>query len=250
MKWSTPILSSLIVLAAQTLPAVAEPAVDEVVQRYLEARGGAEKWRAVRSLWSTGVYSTFSDHERYEMARRVGDIYRLDFKVLDGEAVRARDSEGPWWRHPLLQPEVARLEEGPYKALVERESYFGPLLLDAASKGISVKLAGPAEIEGIAVLELVVGLPGGAEERWFLDAETFLEVAIDSQVNDYTQSAEPMRQRAFFDDFRDVSGLVIPFKVDYEFGHRLESMTIEEIELNRELSDEHFSPPPAEPAGE
>ena len=159
---------------------------------------------------------------------------------------------GLWWRHPLLQPEAARINEGPYKGLVEREAYFVPLLLHATDRGLEVEVVGPTEVEGIPALELRVSLPSGAEERWFLDRESFLEIAVDSQVHAYPQSGEAMRQRAFFDDFREVDGLVIPFRVDYEFGHRLESMTLHEAVVNRTLPEERFSPPAvaAAPAGE
>ena len=77
----------------------------------------------------------------------------------------------------------------------------------------------------------------------YLDDETFLEVAIDSQVFDYTQGAKAMARRAFFDDFRTVGGLVLPFQVDYEFGARLEAMTVEEVVVDAELADDRFSPP-------
>lgn len=237
-------------LLASAAAASAELTVQEVLARHVEARGGAAAWREARTLWAKGIYATFSDRESFEIARRSDDVYRLDFRVLGGAAVRARDEHGPWWLHPLLQPQAARLEEGPYKGMIERESLFGPLLVDAERKGLEVELVGPGDVDGIDVVELRVVLPGGAEERWYLDAESFLEVAVDSQVHDFTQSPQPMRQRAFFDDFREVDGLVIPFRVDYEFGHRLESMTIEEASVNREIADELFSPPPppSEPA--
>lgn len=218
----------------------------QVVESYLAARGGAERWRRARSLELRGIYAAFSDHEPFKLVRSREHLYRLDFTILGAPAVRARDARGPWWRHPLLQPQAARLEEGPYKVQVERESQFAPLLLDYEANGVQVELVGPGEVDGIPVVKLEVTLPDGSEETWYLDAESSLEVAIDNQVNDFTQSGEPMRQRAFFDDFRDVGGLVIPFRVDYEFGHRLESMTVEEASVDGEIDAAIFSPPETE----
>ncbi len=221
-------------------PEVVDPAVAEVVERYLVARGGAERWREARSLELRGIYAAFSDHEPFTLVRRPDHLYRLDFTILGAPAVRARDEDGPWWRHPLLRPEPSRLEAGPYKTQVERESLFAPLLLDYADYGVGVELVGPSEVDGIPVTELRVTLADGSEERWYLDAETSLEVAVDSQVNDYTQSAVPMRQRVFFDDFREVGGLVIPFRIDYEFGHRLESMMVEQAFVDSTIDPATF----------
>ena len=53
-----------------------------------------------------------------------------------------------------------------------------------------------------------------------------------------------MRRRTFFDDFREVEGLVLPFQVDHEFGARLEAMTVERVRVNPELDDAEFAGPP------
>ena len=225
-----------------------EPDAAEVVERYLEARGGAERWRQVRSLELTGVYAAFSFHEPFRLIRQRGDRYRLDYVVLDSPAVRARDGQGPWARDPLLFPEATRIEEDPYKSQLERESLFGPVLLDHESRGISVELIGEGEVEGRATVDLRLTFPGDRQEIWHLDRQTWLEVAVDCQIFDHTQGPAPMRRRTFYDDFREVGGLLLPFQVDHEFGARLEAMTVERVRLDPELDDEAFSPPPPQPA--
>ena len=221
-----------------------EASLEQVVGRYLEARGGAARWREVKSLTLTGTYAALSQRSAFTLIRRRDDVYRLDFTVMGEPATRARDTEGPWWRSALEeQPEPVRVSEGPYKTQLERESLFGPLLLDAETKGVSVRLVGPGDVEGQPTMDLEVSLPDGAKEVWHLDAETFLEVAIDSQVIDHTQGPKPMARRAFFDDFRTVDGLVLPFQVDYEFGARLEAMTVEDVVVDAALADDRFSPP-------
>lgn len=219
---------------------------EAVVAKHLEARGGAERWREVEAIEMTGTYSAFSEQSTFRWVGAKGDLYRLDFELLGAPAVRARDSEGPWWRHKLMNPDPGRLDAGPYKAQVERESIFGPVLLDYDKRGLTVELVGPGEVEGIPTIDLEVTFPDESVETWRLDAETGLEVAIDSQVQDFTQGMAPMRQRAFFDDFRKVDGVVIPFHVDLEFGARLESMVVEDAVVDPELADDAFTMPAAE----
>jgi hypothetical protein len=67
--------------------------------------------------------------------------------------------------------------------------------------------------------------------------------AVDSQIVDYTQSAQPLRQRAYFSDFREVGGAMIPFRVELEFNARFEGMTVETVTVNPELDASAFSPP-------
>ncbi len=248
MRFPATIFATALLLSAAALPAEERDAA-EVVARYLEARGGAERWRAVSALELTGIYAAFSFQEPFRLIRKSGDRYRLDYVVLGSPAVRARDGEGPWGQDPLLQPEAARIAEDPYKSQLERESFFGLVLLDPESRGVVVELIGEGEVEGQATVDLRLTFPGERQEIWHLHAESFLEVAVDAQVFDHTQSAEPMRRRSFYDDFREVEGLMLPFQVDHEFGARLEAMTVEQARVNPQLDDSEFAAPPVpEPA--
>jgi len=244
------------VLAVATLLSPAGAGAEEldataVVERYLEARGGAERWRALNTLELTGIYAAFSFHEPFRLIRKRGDRYRLDYIVLASPATRARDARGPWGQDPLLQPEAAHIAEDPYKTQLERESFFGLVLLDHESRGIAVELIGEGEVEGQTTVDLRLTFPGDREEIWHLDADRWLEVAVDAQIWDHTQGTEPMRRRTFFDDFREVEGLMLPFQVDHEFGARLEAMTVERARVNPVLDDAEFAAPPApEPAAE
>ncbi len=241
----------LAVLLPALLPGAAaggeELDVATVVARHLEARGGAERWRALRSMELTGTYAAFSFYNPFRLIRQRGDRFRLDYVVLDSPAVRARDGVGPWGLDPLLWPEATRLDEEPYKSQLERESLFGPVLLEPESRGIAVELLGEGEVEGQPTVDLRLTFAGKQEEVWHLDPESWLEVAIDAQIIDHTQGPAAMRRRTFFDDFREVEGLVLPFQVDHEFGARLEAMTVERVRLDLVLEDAGFRPPATEP---
>ncbi len=239
-----PALALAALAAAAASPAATEElTVEAVVERYAAARGGVARWQRLRSLELTGTYAAFSYRHPFTLIRARPDLYRLDFTLLDRPAVRARDAQGPWWLHRLLQPEAARIEDGPYRGQLEREATFEPPLLAAAGRGIAVSLLGPGEIDGVETVDVELTFPGGAREVWHLDAASWLEVAVDSEVVDHTQGAAPIRQRAFYDDFREVDGVVLPFLVEIEFGARLESMAVESVRLDPDLDPARFSPP-------
>lgn len=249
MRYSVFLLAAGLLLSPTRTDA-AELDAATVVERYREARGGRTNWSAVDSLELTGVYSAFSFHEPFRLIRKRGDWYRLDYVVLDSPAIRARDGEGPWGQDPLLLPEAARIAEDPYKTQLERESFFGLVLADHESRGIAVELIGKGEVEGQPTIDLRLIFPGEQEEIWHLDAVSWLEVAVDAQIIDHTQGPNPMRRRTFFDDFREVEGLVLPFQVDHEFGARLEAMTVEAVRINPDLAEAEFVAPPPPPAKE
>lgn len=245
-------LALLLLARAAAGDETATPELDAatVVERYATARGGAQRWRELGGLELTGTYAAFSFYKPFRLIRKQGDLYRLDFVVLDSPAVRARDAEGPWGLDPLLWPEATRVTEDPYKSQLERDAMFPPPLLDAEDRGIEVELIGEGEVDGQPTVDLRLVFPGEREEIWHLDPASWLEVAVDAQIVDLTQGPTPLRRRTFFDDFREMAGLVLPFQVDHEFGARLEAMTVEEVRLDPELDAEAFAPPPAEPAAD
>ena len=167
-----------------------EPSAAEIVARHIEARGGAERWRGVDAIEMTGTYSAFSKRSEFRLIRKRGDLFRLDFELLDAPSVRARDAEGSWMLHGLLKPEAGYVGDHPYKAQLEREALFPPVLLDYEAKGIGVESLGPGDVDGVATLDLKLTFPDGSTETWHLDALSFLEVAVDSVVMDHTQAGE------------------------------------------------------------
>lgn len=54
-------------------------------------------------------------------------------------------------------------------------------------------------------------------------------------------------ERAYFSDFRKVDGLVIPHRIEKEFGARHTVTKVERIRVNPDLEDTVFAMPPASP---
>ncbi len=246
---------ALAIVALLMMPGAADaetaplPTAAHVLERYAVARGGADRWAAVQALEWTGIHATFSEKHPFTLIQARPNRYRFDFTMLGNAATKARDAGGVWWTYPLLGvTEATRLDEGPYRAQIERASWFAPPLIGAPDNGVAVVVRGYTDLDGLSTLQLDITLPDGAEETWYLDPGTFLEVAIDSQVFDHTQGPQPMPQRAFVSNFKTVSGLVLPHRLDLEFGARLEVTEVTSVILRDTIDDARFVGPP--PPGE
>lgn len=128
-------------------------------------------------------------------------------------------------------------------AQLEREAVFSPFLHDHQARGLTITAAGEDEVDGTRTLVLEVTHAGGATERWHLDAETLYEVLVESTVYDMTQGMQSMTQRAYYSAFREIDGLVIPHRVELEFGARLEIIEIDEVTVNPTLTAPDFAMP-------
>ena len=97
------------------------------------------------------------------------------------------------------------------------------------------------DLDGQQVLAVELKRADESTETWFLDPETYLEVARDSPGSDF---GRPMTQRTFFDDFREVAGALIPHYTETQWYTRHRVIAADSIEANVEIPEGLFSMPP------
>ena len=218
--------------------------------RYEAARGGRERWRALQSIEMEGTFTSFSEEAPFTLRRKRPNLYRFDSRMIQKEMILAQDARGPWWLYPLYGIESpAKMEEAPVVVMTARDAEIEPALFGYPEKGHKVVLAGRGDVSGQETLRLELTRSNGWVETWHLDPRTYLEVAVDSKVFDYSQMPQEMQERAWFSDFRTVDGLVIPHRIEKEYGARHTVTRVERIRVNPEMEDRVFAMPAAS-AGE
>jgi outer membrane protein assembly factor BamB len=228
-------------------PAASTLSLEEIVARYEVARGGRERWRALRSIEMEGTFTSFSEEAPFTLRRKRPNLYRFDSRMIQKEMILARNAQGPWWLYPLYGIDKPAKTEDPPPVVVmtARDAEIEPALLGYQEKGHKVVLAGRGDVSGQETLRLELTRSNGWVETWHLDPRTYLEVAVDSKVFDYSQLPQEMQERAYFSDFRTLDGLVIPHRIEKEYGARHTVTRVEKIRVNPEMEDRVFAMPAA-----
>jgi outer membrane protein assembly factor BamB len=227
-------------------PGTSTLSLEEIVTRYEAARGGRERWRTLRSIEMAGTFTSFSEEAPFTLRRKRPNLYRFDSRMTQKEMTLAQDAQGPWWLYPLYGVDSpAKTEEPPMVVMTARDAEIEPALLGYQEKGHKVVLAGRGDVNGQGTLRLELTRSNGWVETWHLDPRTYLEVAVDSKVFDYSQLPQEMQERAYFSDFRTVDGLVIPHRIEKEYGARQTLTRVEKIRVNPEMEDKMFAMPAA-----
>src|SRR6185295_11999726 len=136
---------------------------------------------------------------------------RFAHSMLGRKITVVHDGSATWWIHPLLGVAEPAAVAEPQAALARRSAEFESPLVDAAAKGNKVELLGKEEIDGRPAFKLKVTRKDGAEETWYLDASTYLELARLDRTLDLP---DPEERWTYYSDFRTVDGLVIPHRQD------------------------------------
>lgn len=219
-------------------PALAET-VEQVIAKHVEAHGGAQNWSAITSMKITGSYTAFSKVAPFTLHRKRENKYHLDGMLGDKLYVVGYDGKSSWWDNHWMQKGAQEVTGADYDALM-RDVDFSTPFLDYKEKGYQPELIGETEFEGQEVISIKLTRSDGTEEHWYLDPKTYLAVARTSPGSDFGTA---MTQRTFFDDYRDVAGVQMPYLTETQWYTRDRVMSVDSVEINLEIDDALFRMP-------
>ena len=238
---------SVAVLALLT-PALIGQTVDEIVAKSVEARGGMDKLKAVKSIRSTGKMELGPGMEAPgTMFQKRPNMVRVEFTVQGLTAVQAYDGKSAWMIMPFTgkkDPEAMTADDT--KEMEEDADIDGPLV-DYKAKGNTVELLGKEKLEGTDAYKLKVTLKNGDVKTIYLDADSYLEIKEEGKR---TVRGSEQEFESSLSDYREVEGVMFPFAVESgpKGSQQKQKLTIDKIELNLPAEDSSFKMPAAAPA--
>ena len=229
---------------AQTAPA-ASPAVEEIVARYVAARGGLKKIQSIQTLRQKGRATLGAERQALvtRELKRPGRI-RFEFTVQGVTGVYVSDGQRGWKVSPFdgeMGPQP--LGDQVVAEASEQADIEGPLV-DWKAKGHQLELVGREAIGGSEAYKLKVTLKGGAVLYNYIDVKSMYLVRTDStrQVR-----GRPLQIETTFSDFKKTAGILFPRQVEMAAAGRPQRLRIvvDKVEVNPPLSDALFAIPPS-----
>jgi hypothetical protein len=270
--------------AAAKAPQVARLTAEQIVQKNVAARGGAQAWQSVQTIQLTGkleagrgdldAHATklVRSGKKYagkegrqetapasDDAKDAGQQVQLPFTLdvmrpnksrleiaFDGKtAVQVYDGVHGWKVRPFLN----RNDVEPFSAAEAKSQASGNgidgLLIDYAAKGSKVALEGVEQVEGHPAYKLKVTPKNGNAQHVWIDASSFLDVKMDGAAR--RMDGKMHEVFVYQRDFRSVQGVKIPFLVETAVDgyHDTHKMIVERASINTKLEDALFAKPRA-----
>ena len=219
------------------------PTIDQLLEKYADARGGASRWKKLSSMEWTGTGTTFSVTAPFTLTLKRPDLYRFERTIMTRPVVIGYDGETAWWSNPLMGADWAVEVPLPEAAVIRHEADLEGPLFNSRGKGHQVEFVGLGDVDGEPAYELKVTLKDGAEETWYIDPDSYVEIARLSSGADFGRS---MEKWTYFSDFRKVNGLVLPHRIEMEFGNRHEVLSLEKVRVDLDIDDARFRMPVSE----
>lgn len=233
-------------LAAFTLLATSLSAqtVEEVISNYVEARGGLDKIRAVKSERVTGTISFGPDADGPFFVERKRPLkMHMEITLNDQTLIRTYDGKSAGWIYNPFTPtpSVQPMSEAELHGIFDEVDFDGPFV-DYRDKGNHIEFVGKEEILGAPAYKLKVTNKTGEVSFFYFDASTALLLKWEGlrKIEDKNVPWE-----SFFHDYREVDGLKYPFLIESDAPgtNQTQRITAEKIEINIPIEDSHFAKP-------
>lgn len=217
----------------------------EIINKHIEATGGLDKWKALKSLYMEGVAVMQNGQEINSKVYKVQDqLYRRDVDFGMGTmTMLVNDKEG-WLATPRSQ---GKFEAMPADMLSSQQlelDVAGPLI-DHTAKGHTVALEGKETIDGKETYKIKMKLKSGKEITYYIDSTTFYLIRQSSmEVGGMgrNRTGAPVEVVANYSNFQKTpEGYVFPFTVTMSGGAGA-AMNFEKIEVNKAIDNKLYKP--------
>jgi len=216
---------------------------DELIAKNIEARGGLEKMKAIKTIRLTGKVKGFGGRVMTMGAENARpDLVRMTITVQGMTAIQAYDGTTGWQVEPFggkKDPEL--MGEDSLRDLLLDADFDGPLV-DYKDKGSTVEYLGHDIVDGDEALRLKVTLKNGDIIYDYLDPDTFIE--IRREIQQFIRGSVRERVESL-GSYKPVAGVMFAFAIATGSRNNPDSQTtaVQKIDVNVNIDPADFALP-------
>jgi hypothetical protein len=228
----------LIVLFASVTMSSAIRAQDpeKIISDSLKAQGGSKLLAKVRTITLEGTFTNVDAGKSgtYTFNTRLPNRYYSELVVGDRSLVEAYNGKSAW--HQTSTGDIATLTGTEGAQLEAAAQYYNSRLANARKNKLGLAFKGRAQVRGRDALQVEVTTPTELKREVFFDSQSHLVVEESAQVGG-------IDQQIFYDDYRPVEGLKLPYKIELHRGSDVFDITITRAAVNAQVGERVFDFP-------
>lgn len=214
---------------------------DELIKKNIDARGGIQKLKALKSITATGKMTQQGIEFPISVHQKRPSMVRVDVTFQGKSFVQAYNGEIGWKIDAFQGSSEPEKVAGDDLKDLEEQADLDGALVDYKEKGNTVELIGKEDMEGTPVYKLKLTLKKGDVRNIYLDAENYLDLKVTSKRK--TPGGE-IDIDQYLGNYKAVSGVLFPFSIEAKVkGQMVNQITLEKIEANVAIDDSIFKMP-------
>jgi outer membrane lipoprotein-sorting protein len=235
------LLGSFFAITALLAMQATAQTVDELIKKSVDARGGIQKLKAIKSIRMTGKITPQGLEIPIVLQAKRPSFVRMEITFQGKSQIQAYDGETGWKVDPFQgSSEPEKVAGDDLKDLQEQSDLDGAMI-DYKEKGHSVELIGKEDVEGTPAYKLKLTLKTGDVRYIYLDADNYLELKVTSKRK--TPGGE-VEVDQYPGNYKPVNGIVFPYSIETKLkGQTINTIIIEKIELDVPIDASLFKMP-------
>jgi hypothetical protein len=216
--------------------------VDEIIAKNIQARGGLENLKAIKTVRMTAKINQGGFRATVLQENQRPNKVREEFIIQGMAEIEAYDGKTAWQVSPFegrKDPNLVSADDA--KALVESADIDGQLV-DYKNKDHRAELVGHDSVEGTDCYKIKLTQANGDVRYFYIDADSFLDLKVETERNirGTVQYGETL-----LGDYEKVNGVFYPFAVDsgQKGSQNHTRITVEKVEINVPLEASRFTMP-------
>lgn len=228
-------------LAAQSAQVDARAA--DLLQRVVEARGGLEALRKVRTVVADAETTFQMEQGPLASTTRTyvayPDKFRVDATVGSAQVVQVYNAGSAWVKDPSGVHEVPPAMRDEFAASVRRDTI--PMLIGASEGKLAVRMLPEEGRDGRTFRVLEISGEQVAPVKLYIDPQHLIARQSFAAAG---PDGRPVQAEEAFSDYRPVNGVQVPFTAEvYRGGRVILSRVLKTVALNGALDDTLFARP-------
>ncbi len=209
---------------------------DEIVSKHIEAIGGADAWKKVNTMVSTGSLKIQGADIGVSITVVNGKGSRQDISAMGMNGYQIVTPTAGWNFMPFQgQKAPEPLTADDLKEAQEGLDVQGNLI-DYKAKGHSIELLGKDDVDGVEAFKIKETLKSGKVETIFIDPKTYYIIRQITKQKANGKEADVTTDLSNYQKLPE--GIMVPLSITLPFGE----MIISKVELNKPIDENIFKP--------
>jgi hypothetical protein len=211
-----------------------EPA--KIADQYVKAAGGSKALSKIQTMTLEGWFTNAADGKSgtYTCDTKLPNRYYSELVVGDRNIIKAYNGKSAWQQTAGGEPATLLGQEG--LQLEAASSYYNSHFVNLKKNKLALAFRGHAQVGGKDTLEVEVTAATGMKREVFFDPETHLIVKEAGPIGG-------VNEEVFYDDYRAVDGVKLPYKIELHRGTDVYAVTITRAAINATVGERVFDFP-------
>lgn len=210
---------------------------DEIINKHIDAIGGADAWHKVNSVKQEGTLTARGNIQVGFVTTTLNNKgTRLDISAMGMNGYQIMTPTAGWGYMPFNgQTKAEPVTEDQIKEGADQLDVQGTLV-DYKTKGHTVTLLGKEDIDGVETFKVQVAQKSGKTETLFFDPKTYYIIRSVSKVK---ANGQEMDQTTNLSNYKKLpEGIIVPMSITLPQGE----LVIEKVTINGPVDETIFKP--------